>query len=278
MPEHSSLTLLLLRGGTLLAFALSGVLYAQLLIPNARQAAARIAGAAATLGWMLQSWLIASQWSMTGRPPLGNLAEAMVVLSWIVVLTFLVLLAGFREPVLGAFMMPLGVLLYSAGVTGRQATPPPGADFYNPLFQVHVTAFLIAYAAFSVAFCVGVMYLLLAREIRRKKLSQFFLQLPSLESLDTIGLRAVWAGFPLLVIGLVTGVVWGAHGANQWGLGQAKVLAAFVTLIIYVYYLVRRVVFRWSGRHCAMIAVVGYVLSLLLLMGGSMLGRYGMHL
>lgn len=279
MPEHSSVTLaILLRSGTLLAYAVSGILFAQLLLPHARQQLARIGGGAAFLGWACQSLLIAQMWAQLGRPPLGNLSEAMILLSWVEVLTFLLLLGGYREPILGAFMMPLGVVLYAVGVIGPQAVPPAGANFYNPLFQVHVTAFLVAYAAFGVAFCVGVMYLLLAREIRRKRLSQFFLRLPSLEALDTIGMRAVWAGFPLLVIGLATGVAWGAQGAGEWGIGQAKVLSAFITLTIYLYYIIRRVVFRWSGRHCALVAVVGYVLSVLVLMGGSMIGRPGTHL
>ena len=88
----------------------------------------------------------------------------------------------------------------------------------------------------------------------------------------------MWTGFPLLIIGLAAGVAWGANGAHEWGLGQAKVLAAFLTLIIYLYYLVRRVVFRWSGRHCALVAVVGYVLSVALLLGGSFARRHGAHL
>ncbi len=175
-------------------------------------------------------------------------------------------------------MMPLGLVLYAVGVMGPEAVVPADTHFFNPLFQVHVTAFLVAYAAFGVAFCGGVMYLLLARDIRRKQLTQFFLRLPSLEALDSIGQRAVWVGFPLLIVGLATGIAWGQHGTHAWGLGQAKVLSAFVTLVIYLYYLVRRVVFRWSGRHCAIVAVIGYVLSLALLLAGSFAGRLGGHL
>ncbi len=86
----------LFRGGALLAYALSGVLYAQLLVPDRGRGFARLAARSAVIGLALQTALIALMWSRLGRPPLGNLSEALLLLSWTEVAAFALLLVGFR--------------------------------------------------------------------------------------------------------------------------------------------------------------------------------------
>jgi cytochrome c-type biogenesis protein CcsB len=266
---------LLLRLGVLAAYVGASLLYIRVLFETPHHAPRRASGVLALTGVVLHSLLLLALWVRLGRPPLGDLSEALLVCAWLVALAFFVIERSFHEPVLGAFMLPLASILYALALVGPSTTPPRGTDFANPWFQVHVTAFFVAYAALSISFCTGLMYLLLAREIRRKKLSRFFLRLPSLEALDLVSHRAVLFGFPLLALGLVSGVIWAGTERHRWWSWEPKVIAAAVTAVLYLGYLLGRHSRGWRGRRAAVVAILGFALSVFTLVGGSLLGAHG---
>ena len=61
----------------------------------------------------------------------------------------------------------------------------------SPLFGVHVSSLLFAYASFALACVIGITYVLLFKEIKAKHLGFFYARLPSLQVLDVMNQRAI---------------------------------------------------------------------------------------
>ncbi|TNF61051.1 MAG: hypothetical protein EP303_06205, partial [Deltaproteobacteria bacterium] len=78
----------------------------------------------------------------------------------------------------------------------------------SAMLSFHIGANVLGLVAFALAFTAGVAYMLQERLLRRRQLSGVFQRLPSLDVLDTMGLRAVLVGFPLLTFGMITGTFW----------------------------------------------------------------------
>ena len=71
----------------------------------------------------------------------------------------------------------------------------------GPLFGVHVSSLLFAYASFALACVIGITYVLLFKEIKAKHLGFFYARLPSLQVLDRMNQRAIVIGWVFLTIG-----------------------------------------------------------------------------
>ena len=82
---------------------------------------------------------------------------------------------------------------------------------------MHVGALLFAYASFALACVIGITYVLLFRELKRRTPGVFFQRLPSLQVLDRMNMRAVWIGWLLLTIGLVGGAAVAARREHADG-------------------------------------------------------------
>lgn len=264
-----------LRIAVLATYAMSATLYLRRLLANADERLDRSAQRWAIIGAAVHGIVLLLLWIRLGRPPLGTLAEALLLCAFFTTCAFLGLDRTSRARSLGAFMMPIATGLYLLGLLGPTTETPRGTDFDNPWFRVHVGAFFVAYAAFAVSFCTGVMYLLLAREIRTKRLDRYFHRLPSLDELDGVSSRAVWFGLPLVAIGMLSGIVWTASSHRQWWIWEPKAVAALFTVLLYVAYIVARQVRGWSGRRAAVLAIVGFALSVFTLVGGSLLSQHG---
>src|SRR4029077_18930493 len=81
----------------------------------------------------------------------------------------------------------------------------------SPLFTVHVLSVLFAYASFALAFVLGITYVLLFKEIKRKHLGFFYARLPSLQTLDAMNGRAIVVGWLFLTVGLLVGGIWASQ-------------------------------------------------------------------
>ena len=83
----------------------------------------------------------------------------------------------------------------------------------SPLFTLHVVSLLFAYASFALACVLGVIYVLLFKEIKAKHLGFFYARLPSLQVLDVMNGRVLSVGWIFLTVGLVVGGIWATQVA-----------------------------------------------------------------
>ena len=83
------------------------------------------------------------------------------------------------------------------------------AAFRNLWLGIHIFMALLGYAALTLMFCAGVMYLMQESQLKSKRPGALYHRLPSLSLLDDLNGRALILGFPLLTQGIITGSVWG---------------------------------------------------------------------
>ena len=80
---------------------------------------------------------------------------------------------------------------------------------------------------------------------------------PDLETLDELNYQSVAVGYPMLFLGIILGAMWG-HVAwgRYWG-WDPKETWAFISLLVFTFFLHQRVLRGWDGRRLAWIGLFG---------------------
>jgi ABC-type uncharacterized transport system permease subunit len=199
-----------------------------------------------------------------GELALSDIAQILSVSSFGLGIAFLLASYRFDVTILGAFVAPLSLMLFLASGLGSSYAPvSPTVE--SAMLTLHIAANVLGLVAFALAFVAGVAYMVQEGLLRRRQLTGAFQRLPSLDVLDTIGLRSVLTGFPLLTFGMVTGTFWLLRsGGSQFYVSQALGLVAWA---IFASVIVLRVAAGWQGRKAAVGTMIGFVFTLLVLLG-----------
>lgn len=200
------------------------------------------------------------------RLPFGDIYRTLSLVSLLTVLAFLLLELRHPVSVLGAFITPVTLLFFLGSGLGTSVAPVSD-ELRSALLPVHVGVNLLGIVAFALAFAAAIAYVLQERLVRRKKLSGVFQRLPALDVLDSIGLRAVVVGFPLLTIGIVTGTFWATrmqHGGVRVAPEQSFAVLAW---LVFAGVLLLRVSAGWRGRRAAIGTIMGFLCAAAVLVG-----------
>jgi cytochrome c-type biogenesis protein CcsB len=242
---------------------------------NRKEVVHRLAALVVLAGWVLHTVALGSLALALGRPPLGNLTEAISVSVWVVILLEMWIERQYRVKVLGAFVFPIALVLSLRTTVPRPATLA-GAALGGVWIWVHIALALIGIAAFVLNFAGAMMYLLQERQIKVKRPGTFYYRLPSLETLDRLTYRTLALGFPFLTTGLVLGMLW---APASWGSALAFDPLAALSVVVWVIYagtLAGRAAAGWHGRRAAYCAIVGFA-ALVLTLGAGLFfpGKHG---
>jgi ABC-type uncharacterized transport system permease subunit len=220
---------------------------------------------------LAHTFVIGMQTMEAGDVPVKGATSAISTFVWLLALAYLYTEMTTDERAMGVFILPLLVAL--------QAIPAfnPGVVVHaevlqGPLFGVHVSSLLFAYASFALACVIGITYVLLFKEIKAKHLGYFYARLPSLQVLDRMNQRAIVIGWIFLTVGMVVGAVWAAQ-ARGYAAGDPRVQAMslqdpkiFVALLCWAVYSFELFAARrigWGGRRAAYLSAVGFAIVLL---------------
>ena len=238
---------------------------------NQKPLAGRVATGLLLVSVLVHTFELGMYTMELGVPPMAGRTGAISTFVWMLAVSYLSIEVSTDERGIGIFVTPLLVALQGLVAHGEMPTDVP-RYFATPFVAIHVGALLFAYASFALACVIGITYVLLFRELKRRTPGMFFQRLPSLQALDRMNLRAVWIGWLLLTIGLVGGALWLRDVSGQMAndprlphmtLTDPKILMAVVTWLVYGVLLASR---RWAGltaRHSAWLSAVGFALVLL---------------
>jgi len=241
-----------------------------------REGLSRLSIAMTQLGWVCHTVAIVVRGVELGRAPILTLPEIVSVVFWVAVLLELWAERQYQVKVLGAFVLPVVLMLGLALPTGLRALVLE-PSIKSAWIWVHVALALIGLAALVLNFAGAVMYLLQERQLKAKRPGAVYYRLPSLETLDRLTYRTLTLGFPFLTAGLLLGVLW-ANAA--WGSVFAfdpLALLSFAMWVVYAVTLSGRALGAWRGRRAAYFAIAGFC-ALLLTLGAGVLfqGRHGL--
>ncbi len=236
-----------------------------------RGLAGRVATGCLMLAVLVHTFVLGMYTMELGMPPMTGRTGAVSTFVWMLAVSYLSIEVSTDERGIGIFVTPLLVALQGLVAHGEMPTTVP-AFFDGPFVALHVGAALFAYASFALACVIGITYVLLFRELKRRSPGLFFQRLPSLQVLDRMNMRAITIGWALLTLGLAGGAAWlrtvGAEMVDDprlphMTLADPKILMALATWLLYGLLLATR---RWGGlapRRAAWLSVIGFALVLL---------------
>ena len=219
-------------------------------------------------GALAHTFVIGMQTMEVGQLPLSNAASAISTFVWLLVLAYLYTEMTTDERAMGTFILPLAVVLQSIPAF-RPGVEDRSAVLQGPLFGLHVSSLLFAYACFALACMIGITYVLLFKEIKAKHLGFFYARLPSLQVLDSMNQRAIVIGWISLTIGLFVGWIYAGQAPGSdprvqaMSLYDPKIFVAVICWGVYSFeaFAARRL--GWGGRRSAYLSALGFAIVLL---------------
>jgi cytochrome c-type biogenesis protein CcsB len=205
-----------------------------------------------------------------GRLPVATLGEALLLLSWVLAGVFLAVDRLLAVRVLGALAAPLVAVMVSGSLL-----LPGGQGHLSPLlnsFWVHLHAGLafLGVAALSLAGLAGLLYLVQEHQIKGKRFGFFFRRLPSLEHLDTLNHWCLTLGFPLLTLGIIVGALYAQYHLGSFFNYDPKEISTLLAWLIYAVLLHERLAVGWRGRRAAFLALCGFGVLIITLVGAGL--------
>jgi len=220
---------------------------------------------------LTHTFVIGMQTMEAGHVPVAGATSAISTFVWLLALAYLYTEMTTDERAMGVFIVPLMVVLQAIPAF-RPSEEMRAAVLQGPLFGIHVSSLLFAYASFALACVIGITYVLLFKEIKAKHLGFFYARLPSLQVLDRMNQRAIVIGWIFLTVGIVAGVVFAVQ-AQAYAAADPRVRAMtledpkiFVALVCWAVYSFEAFAARqigWGGRRAAYLSAVGFAIVLL---------------
>jgi ABC-type uncharacterized transport system permease subunit len=208
------------------------------------------------------------------RCPITNLYEATTFSMWALVAIYLVIGLWSRLRFLGAFASPF---LFGIGIFGLM----PGLDVASAgaalevpgwLVSLHAAIMALAYGAFGLSSVAAVMYLTQERDLKMHKLKAVISLMPPIQRLELAVGRLMVAGFVLLTLGLLVGLMGFKHLANPGAYrGDPKVVWSAVVWLVYLGLIVMRWRYWQGGRRFALGSIGTFAFILLTFWGSNLL-------
>ena len=220
-----------------------------------------IAGWTVAFGLLCQTVTIGVRSSQTGHGPYTSSFEVALFLAWLMVVVFFLTEWKYKIKNLGTFIIPIVfvILLFSAFLSKDVILVYESSEMRFWL-TMHRTLSILGYAAFSIAFASGIMYLIQEHQVKTKKLGIMYFRMPSLEVLDDLNFKVIMIGFPLFTLGFMTGSISNMQ-LNQsffsWDLNSTLPLVA--TWLIYSLVFFGRIMVGLRGKKAAQGSILGFV-------------------
>ena len=183
---------------------------------------------------------------LAGRLPLSNQFEFSTAFAWGIALMLIVLQLKSRAHWLRAAGMAMAFLILSyAALQPKEITELMPA-LKSAWFGLHIGSAVFSYAAFVLAGCGGLRYLLQQKKAPSEALVQ----------LDYLCYRLVALGFLLLTVVILSGAIWAEQAWSSFWTWDPKETWALITWILYAIYLHLRLRKKLSGKVMAWFVVL----------------------
>lgn len=210
--------------------------------------------------------LVALGVSLGGAPVLG-VHEGLSFMAWVLLVLYLVIQWRTRVPALGAFLLPVVVALGLAALLTSGRSPTVASDLRVHWLALHAALSFLGLAAFAIVFALSTMFLLQERSLKRRQASRLGRILPSLERCDRLIYQTLSVGFPLLTLGIFSGLMWAATREVHGSLLSPKTVFPVLAWVLFAVVLWARFMAGWRGRRLAWAGIGGFLLAMLAFLG-----------
>lgn len=238
---------------TIIIYALSILLYFKDFLHNNRKAN-HLAFWLLAIVWFLQTIFLFLRLIETGRLPILTISEGLYFYTWILITLSLIInrllkleFIVFFTNVIGFFLMALHTFApvehNSLLVTEK---------LISELLMIHITMSFLAYGAFSVSFVFSILYLIQYKLLKKKKWGKRLLRIGDLTKLDQLSFVMNIIGVPILLLGLLLGVIWAYIKIPNFHWYDIKVVGSYSVLVFYSLYLYKKTALQIQGKAIAL--------------------------
>lgn len=190
------------------------------------------------------------------------------------VVSALTLMVNASRPVaaLGVIVFPLTAALIAVDSFLAPATLPQPMDWQ---IKLHVTVALLAFGVLSIAAALAILLAIQERALRHRQFGRWLRALPPLTLTETLLFRLISAGFVLLTLTLLTGVLFvdnlfGQHLAH-------KTVLSIVAWLVFGVLLYGRWRHGWRGARAVNLTLIGMAVLVLAFFGSKAVLELVLH-
>ena len=210
-----------------------------------------------------------------GHVPITNLYESLIFFAWSIMILYMTIEWRIKSKIIGAFVVPIAFLImaYASIAPGiNNSIEPLIPALQSNWLTTHVLTCFMGYAAFTVAFGCGLLYLWKDRKHYKDEYDSGIARtLPSLDMLEVLIYQSTALGFIFLAMGIMTGSVWAHYAWGSYWSWDPKEIWSLITWLIYAIMLHARYVHGWRGKRMAIMAIAGFVSVLFTYLGVNFL-------
>jgi len=204
-------------------------------------------------------------------PPLTDPAAALSFMAWIGVLAFLALQRRARLAGLTVLVAPVAFVGAFAAALRAPAVSPAAFAGSGSWPHAHVLLASAGAALIGLSGLAGLLFLAEHRRLKSHRPLDAKLPLPSLEALDGVNRVALALGFPLLTLGVATGMLWVASERGTFWSGSVHEVWSTLAWGVCALLVAARFGAGQGSRQAAVAAVGGFAFLLFALIGVELL-------
>jgi ABC-type uncharacterized transport system permease subunit len=190
------------------------------------------------------------------------------------VVSALTLIVNLSRPVsvLGVIVFPLSALLLGVDVFAAPSTLPQPIDWQ---IKLHVTFALLAFGVLSIAAALAILLAIQERALRHRQFGAMLRALPPLTLTETLLFRLIGAGFVLLTLTLLSGILFVDNLFGQHLIH--KTVLSIVAWLVFGVLLWGRWRHGWRGRSAVNLTLSGMAILLLAFFGSKFVLEVILH-
>lgn len=190
------------------------------------------------------------------------------------VVAALTCVVNFTRPVaaLGVIVFPLAAILLALDVF---AAPPTSPQPLGWQIKLHAGFALIAYGVLTIAAVFALLLAVQERALRHRRFDAILRALPPLTLTEALLFRLIAAGFVLLTLTLLSGILFVENLFAQHLIH--KTVLSIIAWVVFGILLLGRRLRGWRGRRAVNLALAGYVLLLLSYFGTKFVLELVLH-
>lgn len=206
--------------------------------------------------------------SMFGGPGLYlGVGDAVSAILWLTVLIYWLGSFFYRFEGLQALVMPVAAAAALLPAIFPSLKPLPNTDLVA--FKFHLLISMLAYSFFTIASLHVLLMALLERRLHDGTLPQILQRLPPLLAMETMLFRMIWAGFILLTLTLVSGVIYSEELFGKPAQFTHKTVFGVLSWVIFAALLSGRHLYGWRGRVAVRWTLAGFLTLVLAYVGSK---------
>ncbi|MEG0438079.1 cytochrome c biogenesis protein CcsA [Solibacillus cecembensis] len=231
--------------------------------------ARRVAFWFVSIVWIMQTVFLVLYIVDTKRFPVLSLFEGVYFYAWLLTTLSIVLHCIARVDLPVFFVNVLSFIFVTIHLFApNTATQIVGESLVSEMLLIHISFAIVSYAAFSLSFVFSILYLILYRILKQKKLNHLWSRLPSLQQMSKWISYSNLVGVPLLLISLILGLEWAYMTLEGLSVFDVKIISSFIVSVVYLVILLLHrngklvgVTFAWVQVYLFLLVVVNFFLG-----------------